>query len=279
MLESAYRNLPNTYGNVDAAIAMIADSIRKLSSISPPEGLYKDISDSQLAETALEEANKMEEKANKAMKELASQQPPSGAVRFFFYSDFKQCCLNQVEYLRTEMLRRLGPSAYDTDEMRTFNGDGGLTGMERHPDGALSVVQRYAPYFRSLSIKLKRKALPLRYPTALNFSETRITPKPPFSYSLLVTIETKKEATSGYIIVQFDARVGGVSCDFADSKLVFQSDVIDNEEVSRLLTWNSATTTYALRIGGAPFRPQQPIHVVALAGNDFHVSKVLLFDE
>jgi hypothetical protein len=242
--------------------------------------MYKDTSSLQLAEMALEEANKIEKKAHEAMMRLGGPDQSAHAVSFFFLTDFKDCCLAEVEYLRAAILERLGQAAHDTDEIRAFSGPGGLVDVGNNPDGAIPTVQQYAPHFRKLAIELKRKSSPSAGPTELSFSETRTVAKlPEFPYCLLVTIATPRVATSGYVVVQLDSKIAGMQSDFEDSKLAFESDVSDNEELAKLLAWNSPITVYALRIGKTPLRTGTPIHVVAFARTEFHVSKVQLFDE
>lgn len=242
--------------------------------------MYKDTSSLQLAEMALEEANKIEDKANEAMMRLGRPDQSAHAVSFFFFIDFRDCCLSEVEYLRAALLGRLGLPAHDTDEIRLFSGPGGLVDLEKNPDGAIPTVLQYAPHFRKLAIELKRKASPSAGPTELSFSEARATPKShEFPYCLLVTIATPQNATSGYVVVQLDSRIAGMESDFQGSKVALESDVSDNDELAKLLAWNSPTTVYALRIGKTPLRISTPIHIIVFASKEFHVSKVQLFDE
>ena len=156
-LEGSYKYLPNIVGNVDVAIQRIAESIRKLALLCPPRGLYKDVSDGRLAEIAIEEANRMDAMTGKAMRELPLTRTPD-AIRFFFFSEFQQCCLNQVEYLRAELLNRLGPSEFDSREMDAFNGFNGLTEIDKTPRGSLATVLDYSPHFREIADKLKMKS-------------------------------------------------------------------------------------------------------------------------
>ena len=183
--------------------------------------------------------------------------------------------------MRAELLRRLGPSAYDANEMESFTGSGGLAYMDMRPKSAIEAVREYAPYFRMLAIELKRKAVPLAAPTALAFTEARIASNSPeFVYRLLVTIESRNEFTSGYIVVQFEGKPGEILADLPDSKPVLGGeDVYDNPELMSQLIWNSTTTTYALRIGKTPFGDGRVLHVIAFAVKDVHVVRVLFFDE
>ncbi|HEX4001977.1 MAG TPA: carboxypeptidase-like regulatory domain-containing protein [Candidatus Acidoferrales bacterium] len=149
MLNDMYNSIPTTTGNIDAAIGDIAGSLRRLSLLIPPEGLYKDETDLEVAKIALEESNLMDKKANDAMRKIEAQQGPAldAAHRLLyvrFYFDFSNCCLNQVEYLRAELLRRLGPSAYDADEMESFVGPFGLASVNgSSPESAIEAVREY----------------------------------------------------------------------------------------------------------------------------------------
>lgn len=68
-LDALYKNPAyNMFGNIDADIRRISASVRRLALLVPPNGLYKDVSDAQLAQLAIEEANKMDEMTSEAMK-------------------------------------------------------------------------------------------------------------------------------------------------------------------------------------------------------------------
>jgi pimeloyl-ACP methyl ester carboxylesterase len=156
-LERSYTHLPTIFGNVDLAIQHIARSVRRLALLCPPAGLYSGMSDAQLAETAIQEADRIDGMTDKAMKELRSSRAPDG-IRWSFFGDFQQCCLNQVEYLRSELLARLGPSAFDSREMDEFNGFNGLADIEMNQKFSLATVIEYLPRFRALADKLKQKS-------------------------------------------------------------------------------------------------------------------------
>jgi hypothetical protein len=266
--------------NVDAAISDISRIIHKLSLLIPPAGLYKDVSDAQLAQMAIDEANKMDEKLDEEKQRLDTS-PSRDAERFFFFTDFRSCCLDQVEYLRAEMMKRLGPSANDTDEMMDFSGVDGLTEIEKNQSGSIGTVLTYSPRFRRLAIKMKRKAAPLPRPTALTYRETQVaSEKPIVPYKMVVTIETKTDLLSGYVLLQFIGQHASVWWDFADAKDILDGhDVIDDPELERLLQRNPTMSVLALKIGRTPFLSSRPINVVVEAFEQIHVAKVLFFDE
>ena len=104
--------------------------------------------------------------------------------------------------------------------------------------------------------------------------------KPGVHYKNVVTIETKDDITSGYVVVQFSGRYAAMWADLANSKLVVNgADVIENSELVKLLQWNPEMPIFVLKIGKTPFLISRPIHVVAEGGTQVHVSKVLYFDE
>jgi hypothetical protein len=281
-LNALYRDSAHDiFGNVDAAIKEMADSIHKLVLLVPPQGLYKSVSDANLAQIVIEEADRMDEMTKDAMNKMQASSSPD-SVRLFFEADFRDCCLNQVEYLRAELMKRLGPSAYDTPEMSAFNGHDGLTEMEKNPSGSIATVLEYVPHFRRLGIRLKRKATPLAAPRALSYSETRVaSDNSRGPYKIVVTINTNLDLIAGYIIVKFAGRYTSMGCDMADAKMIVGSrDVIDNPEVDNLLLeWTLTTPIYAFKIGKTPFLSSRPIHVVADAPEELHAVKVVFVDE
>jgi hypothetical protein len=278
--ESLYRYIPNMAGNVDVLIGDIAESIRELSSLSPPEGMFKDDSDAELARIALAEVNKIDAMVASAEKRMGGDAASARAANFFFLADFRDCCLNQVEYLRAEMLKRLGPSAYDASEMQSFNGSMGLSRIEKYRDGAFMIVRDYAPHFRRLCIRLERKASPPPAPVALDFTEAEVPPSNPrYSHERLGTISSPSEFKAGYVVVEFRGRVDSVVFEFPGATPVLENDVDDNIEVSKLLTWDSSTSAFAFRIGTIPLPRHFPIHFSAFAQTEFRVSAVLVFSE
>lgn len=295
-LEVQYKCAGRIFGNVDTIIKRLADSIRNLAALVPPKDLYVGLTDEKLAVMALDEAGTVDDKVRIAMDNLEAHNETPDAWRFHFFYDFKECCLNQVEYLRAELLRRLGPSAYDSREMQAFNGVGGLTEMDKQPTASIATASEYAPYFRRLAVKMKRKAVPLSPPVTLRFAETQLGPQkidlrndgPPatpktmeFPHNVMVTLQAPKETTSGYVIVSFDSHPAMMSSDLTDAELLMDGrDVIENPQISRVLTWDpkKVGTTYALKIGKTPFSPATPIHVLARGNAEIHVAQALLFE-
>ncbi len=160
MLNALAQESPEAIGgNPYAALRQVADDIRKMALLIPTDSLYKDTSNERLADMALEEADKIDQMTAKTKNELFNKPKELwNGVRSFFYFDFKDCCLNQVEYLRAELIKRLGPAAHDTEEMRMFNGPRiGITEIEENPMSSFVAVSAYMPKFRILAEKLKAK--------------------------------------------------------------------------------------------------------------------------
>lgn len=236
---------------------------------------YRDLSDAQVAQWALEEADKIEELANAAMKpELGS----ANAERWFFRNKFGDCCAQDVQELRTEILRRLGPPAKDPDEISAWTA---LFPQVKYPGAPDMInpgtVSYYAPYLRRLGLRLKRRGVARAAPQALKFSEQELPPEKPGYSHIVVSIEAPRELTSGYIAVQFSGQPYSAGCDFEGSKLALTSrDFIDNKAVAELL---QKTTNYVLQIGKTPFTPNKPLHVEARTAAPIHVSAVTFLEE
>jgi len=150
---------------------------------------YKDISDEQVGEWAMQEADKINEMAKSHMmrfnlskfKPNASKEEITSFNNFqlaVFTRDFNECCAQDVKDLRTEILRRLGPPFKNQREESTWKE---MFSQEMPPRGvpppAWSVrinpilVSLYAPYLRRLGMKLKWRNAPKIGPMALHFSQ------------------------------------------------------------------------------------------------------------
>jgi len=154
-LKAEVQYLSHSTGREEAILG-IADKVRVLALLWPPEGFYTKTSDLDLANFALAEASKIDGMTSESMLKLRTT--GNTAERDFFAWHFKECCLDQVEYLRAAMLERLGPVGIDNEEMSAFNGRGGITEVEQHLESELSSVLWYMPRFRAMAAKLKEKA-------------------------------------------------------------------------------------------------------------------------
>jgi hypothetical protein len=183
-----------------------------------------------------------------------------------------------VKELRTEVIRRLGPPAKDPEEVRLFESsfpEHIEIGMANRLDP--STIGRYAPYLRRLGLRLKRRAVARSAPLTLKFSEQVLRPEQPGYSHIIVTIETVKELSSGYVAVQFSGQPYSLGCDFQDSKLALPIDLPpENSAVTELL---KSTANYVLQIGKTAFAPNKPIHVEARASVPIHVSTVTFLEE
>jgi hypothetical protein len=239
---------------------------------------YKQIDDTQLGQWTMEEADKIAEMATAAMTSNPNVPISANARVWRFTNDFNDCCAQDVKDLRSEVLRRLGPPAKDTDEIQAWTA---LFPAMKYPAAPQDVnpgmVTYYAPYLRRLGLRLKRRASPRSVPMALQFSEQQFPPEKPGYSHIVVSIQTKKELSAGYIVVQFSGQPYSVGCDFQDSKLALGAEVpTDNPTVAELL---KAPTNYVLQIGKTPFTPSKPVHVEVRAANLIHVSTVTFYDE
>lgn len=201
---------------------------------------YKDISDDQVGQWAIEEADKIEQMAKQYM---TTDPRRIRAEQFFFSAAFKDCCAQEVKDLRAEILRRLGPPAKDPEEETEWK----LVFPELFLPPGVPVppqlssidpfpVANYAPYLRRLGLKLKRRGIPRIAPIPLHFSETKIAPeRPELPYRIIVTIETKTELAAGYIVVQFNGAWGSLQNDLEGAELTFRPDDIENPELKAQL--------------------------------------------
>jgi hypothetical protein len=156
ILKTEVQYLSSSTGNEDA-IRDMAKKIRTLALLYPPTDLYKQTSDLQLSTNALDEASKIDTMTSEAMRRLQASR--NTAEREFFAWHFKDCCLDQVEYLRVAMIERLGPVSIDDGEMEAFNGSGdGITNVDEHLEAELSSVLLYMPKFKALAEKLKARS-------------------------------------------------------------------------------------------------------------------------
>jgi hypothetical protein len=236
---------------------------------------YKDLTDEQVGQWAIEEGDKVEELASAAM------QPGLGspdAARWFFKNKFNDCCAQDVQELRTEIIRRLGPPGKDPDEISAWTMLYPQTKYPGAPDMIdPGMVSHYAPYLRRLGLRLKRRGVTRSAPIALKFSEQVLPAIEPGHFRFVVSINAPKELTSGYIAIQFNGQPYQVGTDFQDSKLAIGPEVPpDNPMVVELL---KASTNYVLQIGKMPFTPGKPVHVEARAAAPIHASAVTFLEE
>jgi len=236
---------------------------------------YKDLDDAQVGQWAMEEADKIEELANQAMQH--NEFESYGSRMWRFTNKFKDCCTQDVTELRNEILRRLGPPAKDPDEIQAWTI---LFPEVKYPIARDTInpvpVRDYAPYLRRLGLRLKRRAIPRSAPLALQFSEQQLPAEQPGYSRIVVSIETKREFSSGFIAVQFNGQPYSAGCDFGNSKLpLLSANFIDNRTVAELL---KVTTNYVLQIDKT-LEQGKVLHVEARATSPIHVSAVTYFEE
>jgi hypothetical protein len=244
---------------------------------------YKDLDDAQVGQWAMEEADKIENliaAAGKSTKGL-----PPVFMQQTVTQEFNDCCAQDVQDLRTEILRRLGPPSKDPEEIAAWTM---LFPQLKYPAFQQSkinpnILSDYAPYLRQLGLRLKRREIPRAASRLLHFSEIQVAPDSNMlnlPYKMVVTITADVPVPGGYIVVEFDGDPGAVACDLADSQLVFGNVAgarkrIDNTEVMKYLE-PFTSRNYALEIGKTPLTS---MHVVASGQKPFHVHKITAFDE
>lgn len=249
---------------------------------------YKDLTDEQVGQWAIEEAEKIQEMAHRCIQDSIAEmkQGRSGnAAVYFLMRDFSECCAEDVKNLRAEVLARLGPPAKDPKEVSAW--EMLISNSELPSARPLSglypmSIQEYAPHLRRLGRALRRRAVPLAAPLALRFSESQVPPeRPGLPYRIVATIETKVPLAAGYIVVEFDGHWGQVGCDLKDVKSVMggDPDMIDNKQLTDYLAAHQPMTTYAIKLGETALSPERPLHVVAASNKPLHVTRVTLFDD
>jgi hypothetical protein len=246
---------------------------------------YKDLTDEQVGQWAMEESSKIEKLATDAYNSNIKTIMGQNAMLWRFTQEFNDCCAQDVKDLRTEILRRLGPEGKDPDEILAWTAlfpDLKYPGVPPPAIISTGTVSRYAPFLRRLGIRLKRRAVPRNSPLALRFHVQRVDPtNTQFSCRIWVTIETKAKLTTGYVVVELIGPVASMATDFADSKLVISPEFIEDKELTKLVSTRgkNGPTVYALQIGDTPFAPDKPIHVEASGKDEIKVSAVRYFEE
>lgn len=244
---------------------------------------YKDITDLQLIKWVNDEADKIESLAEQAMQPPQNGMSPN-AMLWRFNNDFNDCCAQDLKDMRAELLRRLGPKGKDNDEIEEWTALFPADKYPMIPPNAKYVLPQslrsYAGYFRRLAVRLKRRTVPRAAAKPLPFVETPIESDEKFSHRIVATITTKETIANGYIIVEFDKSPASIGTDFP-GKYVMDWRLIDNRDFAEYVAnlMSNRITYYALAIAGTPLTPSTPMHVVAAGANDFHVTKVTLFDE
>ena len=151
-LDSISRNLRGTHGNVDMALSSVSNSLHRLSLLAKDPTPYAGDSDEVLVVKARAEQKKMSDLAETAYQQASRSPISANGVRSLFAYNFQRCCLENVEDMRTEMLKRLDdPSAFDPEELDLFNQQNGFSQMENAPKASvLGTVLTYSKKFDSL---------------------------------------------------------------------------------------------------------------------------------
>ena len=125
-------------------------------------------------------------------------------------------------------------------------------------------TELYAPKLRMLGLKLKRREEPRAPNERLSFTQSLsdagpIVPPNPLTprYTNAITLTTKSEKTSGYIVVIFDRPYASCTTNFITSEFLIGD--VSNESLRTLITQNS-DTNYVLHIVENPFVPRSSNH-------------------
>jgi hypothetical protein len=141
-------------GDSDFFIREIADTIRKLAILVVPDDVYRNLSNAQLGDIAIKEADQLESMVSKTIDQMASSVPhgDNDTLRFWFYGDFRTCCLDDVKNIRGAIINRIGPQSMNHNEMDAF-----IRAMsEQTSTNELSDVDRYVPELRTLGETVKK---------------------------------------------------------------------------------------------------------------------------
>jgi hypothetical protein len=256
-----------------------------------PDG-YKAVCAEDLAEWAIQEADRIAGMAETCKKNLSRQGlAESGStaseVQWRFDLDFKQCCTNFVKQLRNEVLHRLGPLAVNSHEQDNWEflfpeerslPLGFKLNTEPHQIGCAQ-VQDYAPYLRMLGRQLKRRITSRSSPKPLHFEETPLpSMKWPDLFGIEVTIDTSVPIVGGYVVAEFNGTYSRIGADVGRPFYRMPSDPIDNEPLTEYLD-RLPHGSFTVELPENFFAPGKPIRIRTYGLEEFHTVKVTLFDE
>ena len=246
---------------------------------------YSKITDEQIGNWAIAEADKIDQMANYAMTPNPGWPTNPHHQSLRFSNDLKACCMEDLRQLRAELLRRLGPPAKDPDEISAWTA---LFPELKHPAmdddvySSLVFAKPYTRYLRRFGLQLLHRATPRTPLLALKFSQVQTVSEPQggslMRYSVVVTVSVPHELKIGYIVSEFDQEVGSLSSDLQGSSVLFGPDanLVDNNELSRLA---QSQKHYILELGStASLTPATPFHVLASSIYPIHGLRVTWFD-
>lgn len=146
-------------GNIAEIVREIADRLSGLSSLLPPDGMYKGLSNAKLGEAMIAKATELNDMSQNMLQKLeenaqlqADRDPREtnpNFIRYDLYWDFARCCREAVKDLRGVALQRL-PGAVNQSETEAFLSLMRMTGTDSYDP-----IHEYAPYLKSLGERLK----------------------------------------------------------------------------------------------------------------------------
>jgi hypothetical protein len=239
---------------------------------------YKEFTNEQVAKWADDAADKVDQLVKEIFERYNYGNPSErGSGDWRFTGEFKQCCEGYIKDLRTEMLRRLGPSSIDRDEksawdLMFFNERFEDSGV-KPPDMSPHWAQEYLPHFRRLAQKLRRVGNPRRDPMILPMEGVKIQSiNPEFPFGKLFVITPKEKIESGYVLLVFNGNPAMTDVNInniIDRGLVWSSKEIgDIPDLVAALKVQGKTPRQAYNVKGLKFGPNNPIRVRLYSRDD-----------
>jgi len=148
-IDVATSDLRRGGGDTDRFIEQGAKMLRTLSSFLPPES-FSHYTDDHLLRATLDQSAKVNTLLTEGMKNLksASEMGSPDAASARFAAKFRQCCFYQTAYLRSELIKRMGPSACDEEEIHSLIS--ARDEVEVNGYGTLAAILDYEPHFDTL---------------------------------------------------------------------------------------------------------------------------------
>jgi len=240
------------------------------------ENPYNACSDAQLGQWAIDQSEQMQE----FLRRLPQGDTPSdthGAVAAFT-SGFRDNIVVSIKVLRTELLRRLGPSWNDRYESGAWEALDTIETSYGSP-GLIDVAVEYAPRLRKMGLMLKRREIPGVDPIQIPHEMKSVPPGPlQGTFAWTITLTAPKQFDSGYIAVVFDQVPMSIGRPDLQGALWPLIGDVSNKGLKALLEQGVSRVT-VIAIGPTAFIPDVPIHFFASANHPINIVEVKWFDE
>jgi hypothetical protein len=266
-----------------------------------PDG-YKGVCDEDFGQWVIDEAYTIRDLGATCRENLLASgqnkggfQMSPGIIRFRFSNDFKENYAAELKELRNEAMARLGPLGKHPEEQRhwerVFPAESSFL-TELPPEARSQVaqsmsreidcrsVEEYAPFLRTLGVKVKRRVIPRNPVEALPITEISVpTQNATFPIGMVASVPVMAPISTGFIIVEFNASpaMAGIECG-GDNRVLISDDVwIDNESLSEY--WGKLPYYAHLCEIWKPVTPGKPMRISTYSKTDIHVTKVTWFDD